>query len=171
MRVNDVTLATPTMLRFYADVDSLRRGVECVTWAQRADGAIVRRVDRLDFTGRCSANGGSWEPFSGASPLSSSVLMPPTAKDAAEKPPAPFRYRLLVQPDVNDIDPGACTTVEPPAGTSLNPLQRNQLIGVEFNVRAILSRRGSSGDQAQETGASLASRQMLTYRYALGCAQ
>lgn len=162
MDLHDIVEADSMWLRFYADVDADYPGSECVTWMMDAvDRSIDRHVARLPCGTRANS------PSTGAE-ISATEVIPPTAKNAAAaaKPGAPFRYRVLVPTATRYV----CTTVSLPQSATLNGLRRDQVVAVDLDLRSFVSRAGARGDQRLVTSVSVASRQALEYRYALGCA-
>jgi prepilin-type N-terminal cleavage/methylation domain-containing protein len=161
LEIHDIVAANATTLTFYADVLRDNPGVECVTWQQRADRSL-RRIVR-PYTRDCAGSPGA---------LQDRELVPalPASAAAAAAPPAPFSYRRLVQPrpTAATIDPSACTSTR--SASTSNVLQRDQITGVELDLRAFTVQRDGAGDQEYLTTVAIGSRQGIEYKYALGCA-
>lgn len=160
--VHDVLAATATAVTFYAEVSRASANVECVTWMQQADRSL-RRIVRA-FNAGCTGGGG-------AILQDRLLIQAPGAQAAASAAaPAPFSYRRLVQPTPNadPLDPDACTATQSTSTASM--LQRDQITAIMLDLRAFVTERNGHGDQQLETTVSIASRQGIEYRYALGCA-
>ncbi len=168
LRIHDLVVADPSRIRFYAELFQSAGNTtpECVTWQVTPTGALHRTVQRTTCTG---------------SAIQQTEVMPapPTGLTAAGAIPTPFRYRLLVQPDPQgaNIDPDACTTqVLGSASTAALPgagatdvLRRDQVMGIDMDLRSFVSTKVGRGDQELVTAASIVSRQSQEYRFAIGC--
>lgn len=165
LQVHDLLEATPTRVRFFAEIVNQPppNTVECVTWEVTPSGALHRTVRA--YSPSCAGTGAALQQreVMPAAPTSGTVV-------AAAKAPDPFRYTLLQQPQPNAAspNPAACTT--PTLATLPTVLGRDQVTSISMDLRAFVVRAGSHGDQQLRTTASIASRQNIEYRYALGCA-
>lgn len=158
--VHDLLVAEPSRITFYAELVNSSVDAECVTWHVRPDGALQRDVLR-HAPGCTSATG----------MLQSSIVMPQPERSraaAAASIPAPFSYRQLRQPTPANPDPSTCTTpTVPSAGTVLG---RDQVTAIDMDLRSFVAGRVGRGDQHLQTSVTIASRQGMEYRYAIGCA-
>lgn len=161
LQVHDLTFAGPTRVTFFAEVVNASPSTECVTWEVIADGALQRSV--RPYAPDCG-NGA-------VPPLQQSQVMPPPERaraSAAVTIPTPFRYRSMVQPTPATPDPDACTT--PVRSSTASEIQRDQVVGIDMDLRIFVAGRVSRGDQELITSASIPSRQSQEYRFAIGCA-
>lgn len=164
--VNDVLVATPTRLAFYAELINSSASSECVNWQVMPNGSMRRTV--RSFTAGCG----------GGAILQDREVMPAPEKTVSNggrasedaKIPNPFAYLLLVQPVPNDpeLDPSLCTRVDTPTASTI--LQRNQISAVQLDLRSFVANRNGHGDQRLTHAVSISSRQGIDYRYAIGCA-
>lgn len=156
---HDILVAEPSRLVFFAEVFANSNGTECIEWAVQNNGGLHRTV--RSFSASCG----------GGTVLQASAIMPPRSTGIANAARAdpPFSYRLLRQPDPTneELDPGACTT--PKRATANTRLERDQIVGVDLNLRSFVNIRGGRGDQHVHTSVSMAGRQGMEYRYGLGC--
>lgn len=161
LNTQDLLEARSNRLLFYAESISTSPREECILWEVRADGALQRTVHA--YSSRCAPLGAV---------LQRTELMPARSAGAAASTGAatPFSYRMLVQPNPldPDLDPSACTTPAPRANLA-TALERNQVVGVDLNLRSFVIHREGRGDQELLSSVSLASRQGMDYRYGIGC--
>lgn len=157
--VHDIVGATPTRLVFYAEVFNTSANSECITWEVLASGALQRSVRR--FSAGCTA---------ATVPLQQSLVMPKpevARASALAAVPNPFRYRRLVQPTPANPNVSACTT---PISTNLvTNLQRDQVVGIDLDLRSFVMGKVGRGDQQLMTSAAIPGRQSQEYHYAIGC--
>lgn len=164
-QIHDITVATPTVLSFYADRSENLPGAECVTWyVDPETRALIRAVDPGLPVG-CALGVGS---------ISKQIIMPaPEIERATEraKIPNPFTYRVQIQPNPIMPNPDACVDgriAAPLPGPA--PGNMDQVVAVVLDIRSFVANRNAHGDQDFRTEVSIPGRQGLDYRYALGCA-
>jgi prepilin-type N-terminal cleavage/methylation domain-containing protein len=159
LEIHDLLVATPTRITFFSETVNARAGVECVTWEVLADGSMQRTV-RASTPG-CGAPGAI---------LHQSLVMPAPERaraSAAVVIPDPFSYRTLEQPARVNVDPSSCTNQT--RTTLATDLQRDQVVGIDMDLRSFVASRSGRGDQELVTSVSITSRQSQEYRFAIGC--
>jgi prepilin-type N-terminal cleavage/methylation domain-containing protein len=158
----DLLDARAGRLLMYAEAIASSPREECILWEVRSDGALQRTV--YPFSPGCTAVTGPGLQQREVMPA------PPAGASAAAAAPAPFSYRMLVQPDpLNpDLDPSDCTTPAPRANLA-SRLERNQVVGVDLNLRSFVIQRDGRGDQELLSSVSMSARQGMDYRYGIGC--
>ncbi len=156
--IDDVIMATSTELRLRADVDRTA-GVECVQWLARTTGSkfiLRRRVDRQG----AACGGGR---------LSDLVVLQSDSAAASLVDTTPFSYRLMCRR-------GTCPGSSAPASSPCRPWsvasvpanKRRWVIGVDANLGAVTEER-SAAAATGELRSSIRSREVQTWREALGC--
>lgn len=168
--VHDLVDARSNTLRFYAELiqSPTNTTAECVSWEVVTSGALRRTVRPMSAT--CTT---------GAVLQQSEVMPAPrtVGTTTAGAIPKPFSYRLLVQPAplAAAPNPDLCTTPRVTDATAAalpgatNALRRDQVMGVELDLRSFITTKVGRGDQELITSASIVSRQSQEYRYAIGC--
>lgn len=144
--IDTITVATPTMLRFTADVNRAA-GTECVSWLVEG-GDLVRNVGQFPACGKG---------------LGSEVMLRTTAA-------RPFRYQLVCAPGAC---PNSNATASAPCRpwtdqTVASKARRRWIVGVGAEYRQLTT--GSNAAQAAGSGyVTITSREVQSYRRALGC--